>query len=97
MMTANSFIETIERFLAASGMSASAFGRAALGDPNFVGDVRGGRSPNLRMVERVTVYIAQNSPPAQPQANRDDDQHAHGDGGASATAVQVHASSEVAG
>jgi len=44
-------------------MSASAFGRAAVGDPNLVGDLRGGegkeqRMPSLRLVERVHKFMA---------------------------------------
>jgi hypothetical protein len=38
-------------------MSASYFGKAAVGDPNFVGEVRRGRKPHLDLVDRVDCYI----------------------------------------
>lgn len=57
MTTIRSFLSEIERFLAESGMSATAFGRAALKDPNFVFDLREGRIPNLAIVERVQTFM----------------------------------------
>ena len=47
----------IEAFLRESGMSASFFGKAAVGDPNFVGDVRNGRRPHLDLIDRVEAYL----------------------------------------
>jgi|APCry1669192522_1035417.scaffolds.fasta_scaffold00745_4 hypothetical protein len=63
MHSHESFLAEIESFLTRSGMSASAFGRAAVGDPNLVGDLRGGegkeqRMPSLRLVERVHKFMA---------------------------------------
>lgn len=60
------FLSEIEAFLAHSGISASAFGRAAVADPNFVGDLRTGRAPSLRLVDRARDYIA-----SQPSTNDD--------------------------
>jgi hypothetical protein len=57
MVTAQSFISEIESFLVDSGMSPTAFGKAAVGDPSFVGDIRTGRMPGLRLVEKVSAYI----------------------------------------
>lgn len=57
MLTAKDFLAEIERFLKSAEMSASAFGRAAVGDPSFVSDLRGGRMPNLRIVGKVNDYI----------------------------------------
>lgn len=54
---AESFLADIEAFLKRSGMSATAFGRDALRDPNFVHDVRAGRMPNLGVVGRVQDFI----------------------------------------
>lgn len=54
---AESFLDEIDAFLTRKGMSASAFGKAALNDPNFVGDLRAGRMPNLGLVERVNTFI----------------------------------------
>jgi hypothetical protein len=38
-------------------MPPTAFGREAVGDGNFVTDVREGRMPSLRLVERVENFI----------------------------------------
>lgn len=58
MNAAESFRNKIEVFLERSGMSPTAFGKAAVGDPNFVEDVRGGRMPSLRLVDKVNEFIA---------------------------------------
>jgi hypothetical protein len=54
---AQDFLNEIEAFLKRTGMSATAFGRDALKDPNFVHDLRAGRMPNLGIVERVNDFI----------------------------------------
>lgn len=54
---AQTFLQDIEAFLERSKMTASAFGRAAVNDPNFVGDLRLGRMPNLGLVDRVNKFI----------------------------------------
>lgn len=54
---AQTFLQEIEAFLERSKMTASAFGRASVNDPNFVGDLRGGRMPNLGLVDRVNKFI----------------------------------------
>lgn len=56
-LLAQAFLVEIETFLVESGMSATAFGKSAVNDPNFVGDVRRGRMPNLGLVERVQKFI----------------------------------------
>jgi hypothetical protein len=57
MLTRESFLAEIERFLAATGMAPSAFGRAAVADPNLVSDLRAGRTPGLKLVERIDRFI----------------------------------------
>lgn len=57
MMTSADFRTRIDQFLLQSGMSATRFGREAVGDPNFVRDLRSGRAPTLRLAERVDLYI----------------------------------------
>ena len=52
------FLAEIDAFLARERVSSSAFGRAAVGDPNFVHDLRNGRAPNLRLVDRIRAYMA---------------------------------------
>jgi sulfate adenylyltransferase subunit 2 len=56
--SADAFLAEIEAFLARERVSSSTFGRAAVGDPNFVRDLREGRAPNLRMVDRARTYMA---------------------------------------
>lgn len=47
----------INQFLAKSGMARSAFGRAAVGDPQFFFRLEKGRHPTLKTVESVEDYI----------------------------------------
>lgn len=47
----------IESFLESSGMSATAFGTAALGDPPFVMQLRNGRDIKASTAERVRAFI----------------------------------------
>lgn len=64
MITVAEFLSEIETFLAARKMTASAFGKAALGDPNFILELRRGRSPHLATVERVLKFMRE-APPAE--------------------------------
>lgn len=57
MVTPDAFLEQIETFLTQTGMSATAFGREVLRDPSFVGDLRKGRSPNLKVAKRVIEFM----------------------------------------
>ena len=53
------FIAEIDAFLKKSGMTATAFGRSALKDPCFVGDLKKrGRKPTLGVVARVYDFIS---------------------------------------
>lgn len=67
MFTSDDFRAEVDRFLERTGMSASRFGREALGDPNFVLDLRSGRAPTLRVVERVSRFIRETPLPPPPQ------------------------------
>lgn len=62
MLTRDSFLAQIDAFLERSGMTATAFGKAAVGDPSFVPDLRKGRAPGLGLVEKVADYIAKQEP-----------------------------------
>jgi len=55
---AAAFLSEIEAFLARERVSSSTFGRAAVGDPNFVRELREGRAPSLRLVDRARAYMA---------------------------------------
>ena len=52
---AQSFLSEIERFLSSAGVDPTALGKQALGDPNFVFDLRKGRSPSTRTLSMVRV------------------------------------------
>jgi len=52
------FLAEIEAFLAREHLAASTFGRAAVGDPSFVRELREGRAPSLRLVDRTRAYMA---------------------------------------
>lgn len=54
-------ITEIETFCAAAGISPTAFGRLAMADPSFVGDLRRGRRPQLESIDRARAYITANS------------------------------------
>lgn len=47
----------IERYLKAQRLPPTRFGRDAVGDPSFVFNLRDGREPRLRTVERVVAYL----------------------------------------
>jgi sulfate adenylyltransferase subunit 2 len=64
---AQSFLSEIERFLDAAGLEPTALGKQALGDPNFVFDLRKGRSPSTRTIDKVRGWIAQQTSPAEPR------------------------------
>jgi sulfate adenylyltransferase subunit 2 len=61
---AQSFLSEIERFLASAGLEPTALGKQALGDPSFVFDLRKGRSPSTRTMDKVRGWIAQQQAPA---------------------------------
>ena len=67
---AQSFLAEIERFLASAGLEPTALGKQALGDPNFVFDLRKGRSPSTRTIDKVRGWIAQQQAPAASRASR---------------------------
>ncbi|AEI38229.1 MAG: hypothetical protein ABF461_08390 [Zymomonas mobilis subsp. pomaceae] len=49
----------IEKYLSATGMTPTRFGRDALNDPRFVLDLRRGREPRRRTLSRVLTYLEQ--------------------------------------
>lgn len=58
-------LSEIDQFLEQSGMTPTAFGKAAVGDPNFVRDLRHGREPRSRVVARAKDFIAAHSVAAE--------------------------------
>lgn len=53
-------LDRIERHLKETHISATRFGRRAVGDPRFVLDLRTGRRPRRRTLERVEAYLTKN-------------------------------------
>jgi len=53
------FISRVSAFLGRSGLSPTAFGKTALGDPNLMRQIGGGRSPSLRTADRILAFIAE--------------------------------------
>lgn len=52
------FEKAVEVFLAKWGYKPTEFGRKAIGDPNFVQNMKDGRSPSLRIVRKVEAFMA---------------------------------------
>ena len=52
------FNSRVDAFLSQSGLSPTALGLRAVGDPNLIHQIRAGRSPSLRTADRVLAYIA---------------------------------------
>lgn len=48
----------VERWLKQHGVSAAKFGRQAVGDPNLVSDLRGGRDPSSKVVARIRAFMS---------------------------------------
>ena len=59
---AQTFIADIERFLAREAIDPTSFGKQALGDPSFVFDLKKGRSPSTRTIDRVRAFMQQRQP-----------------------------------
>ena len=56
--SASAFLVEIEEFLAKSNLDPTALGKNALGDPSFVFDLRKGRSPSMRTIDKIRSWIA---------------------------------------
>ena len=48
----------IDRYLKATAMPRTKFGRLAVSDPRLVDDLRRGREPGPRMVRRIEAFLA---------------------------------------
>lgn len=66
------FHAAIEAYLEQTGTKPSDFGRQAVGDPNLVRNLRGGRSPTLATADRVMTFIRQRAGHLS-NCNHDDD------------------------
>ena len=54
-------LQEINRFLRAAKMAETRFGREVASDPCLVSDIRKGREPRLKTIERILAYIGENS------------------------------------
>ncbi len=50
-------LREVEKFLRDSNVPAARFGREVMRDPRFVFDLRNGREPRSRTVNRVRAYL----------------------------------------
>ena len=50
-------LRDVEKFLRESEIPAARFGREAMGDPRFVFDLRKGREPRPRTIQRVRCFL----------------------------------------
>jgi sulfate adenylyltransferase subunit 2 len=61
---AQTFLAEIENFLSSSGVEATSLGKQALGDPSLVFDLRKGRSPSARTMDKIRAWMqAQSATP----------------------------------
>jgi hypothetical protein len=51
-------LRRIENFMRATRMPPATFGRRAVGDANFVFDLKNGREPREKLVSKVDAFIA---------------------------------------
>ena len=70
---ASAFLTEIEGFLTKTGLDPSSLGKQALGDPSFISDLRKGRSPSTRTIEKIRSWIRiQETPMHEPSKPRAD-------------------------
>lgn len=50
-------LEQVERFCTEHGIGVTTFGRAAIGDPNLVSNMRSGRSLTLKTANAVVEFM----------------------------------------
>jgi 2,4-dienoyl-CoA reductase-like NADH-dependent reductase (Old Yellow Enzyme family) len=62
------FRSEVEGYLDASGLDATNFGRKAMSDPRFVFDLRRGRAPSARTIDKVRAWMAANPPQTTAEA-----------------------------
>jgi len=58
MDESDKLLQRIEGFCERFGVTESRFGREALSDTSFIPDLRAGRAPTTRTVDRVERYMA---------------------------------------
>ena len=76
-MIAKAFLADIDKFLQQAGVDPTALGKQAMGDPSFVFDLKKGRSPSTRTMERCapgcsSSALPQRRPGLTPQPQTPD-------------------------
>lgn len=56
-------LERIEAFCKTHNLGTAAFGRAAIGDPSLVGNLRKERSLTLRTANKIAAFMSEYAPP----------------------------------
>lgn len=64
------FLKWVENFITTWSYKATEFGRLAIGDPNLVAQLRGGRTIMLSTVERVLLFMEGGSAKHSPTARQ---------------------------
>ena len=67
---AQAFLSDIERFLATASTDPTTLGKQALGDPSFVFDLKKGRSPSTRTMDRVREWMRKQQPAPTHRASK---------------------------
>lgn len=62
------FLGEVEAHLTATGLTPTAFGDKAAGDPNFVFDLRNGREPRRNTIAKVRAFMAEQADRTSPVA-----------------------------
>jgi hypothetical protein len=70
MLPQPAFLELVESYLAQHGVKPATFGRLAVKDPNFVFDLRKGRTPSITLAAAVEQYMASGGNIARIPARR---------------------------
>jgi hypothetical protein len=65
------FLIEIDRFLARTATDPTSLGKQALGDPNFVFDLRQGRSPSTRTIDKVRNWMTAQTPKTKAAISAD--------------------------
>ena len=68
MLSRSELVDLVDAHLAATGTPPAVFGKEAIGDPNFVRDLRKGREPREMTRKRVQAFIDGRQAAAQPVA-----------------------------
>ena len=63
---AQTFLTDIESFLAEAKIDPTTLGKQALGDPSFVFDLKKGRSPSARTMDKVRAWMRGNGTDVKP-------------------------------